>query len=67
MPVLWDKKTNQIVNNESEDIMRMLNTAFDALLPKDDPKRELNLYPPEMKEKIDGINVWMMSNLNNGV
>ena len=67
VPVLWDKKTNQIVNNESEDIMRMLNTAFDDLLPKDDPKRKLNFYPRELKQKIDHISSWMMPNLNSGV
>ncbi|KAK4690157.1 glutathionyl-hydroquinone reductase, partial [Lecanoromycetidae sp. Uapishka_2] len=67
VPVLWDKKTNQIVNNESEDIMRMLNTAFNDLLAKDDPKRQLNYYPPELKDEIDQINSWMMPNLNAGV
>ncbi|KAK3178381.1 hypothetical protein OEA41_000516 [Lepraria neglecta] len=67
VPVLWDKKKNQIVNNESEDIIRMLNTAFDDYLPKDDPRRELNFYPPALKEKIDEINSWMMPGLNTGV
>jgi len=42
LPVLWDKEIGQIVNNESEDIMRMLNTACNHLLPRDDPRRELN-------------------------
>ena len=67
VPVLWDKKKNQVVNNETEDIIRMLNTAFDDYLPKDDPRRELNFYPPALKEKIDEINSWMMPGLNTGV
>ena len=67
VPILWDKKKNQIVNNESEDIIRMLNTAFDDYLPKEDPRRELNFYPPALKEKMDEINRWIMPSLNTGV
>ena len=67
VPVLWDKKTNQIVNNESEDIMRMLNHAFDDYLPEADDKRTLDTYPPELRGKIDEVNSWMMPNLNTGV
>ena len=67
VPVLWDKETNQIVNNESEDIMRMLNHAFDDFLPEDDPRRALDFYPKELREKIDKVNSWMMPDLNNGV
>ena len=67
VPVLWDKKTNQIVNNESEDIMRMLNHAFDDYLPQDDKRREFDTYPPELRGKIDEVNSWMMPNLNTGV
>ena len=67
VPVLWDKETNQIVNNESEDIMRMLNHAFDDFLPKDDPKRKLDFYPDERRDEINEVNGWMMPNLNSGV
>lgn len=67
VPVLWDKKTNQIVNNESEDIMRMLNHAFDDYLPEGDERRKLDTYPPESRAKIDEVNSWMMPNLNTGV
>lgn len=67
VPVLWDKKTNQIVNNESEDIMRMLNTALDDFLDKDSPQHDLNFYPLELQSKIDDINSWLMPNLNEGV
>ena len=67
VPVLWDKVTGQIVNNESEDIMRMLNHAFDEYLPEDDPKRKINFYPEEWRDQINEVNSWMMPNLNNGV
>lgn len=67
VPVLWDKETNQIVNNESEDIMRMFNHAFDEFLPSDDKRRELDFYPKDLRAKIDDVNKWMMPNLNSGV
>lgn len=68
VPVLWDKKTNQIVNNESEDIMRMLNTAFNDFLPSNDTaRRELDFYPSDLRPLIDEISSWMMPNLNSGV
>ena len=67
VPVLWDKKTSQIVNNESVDIMRMLDTAFNDHLPKADLRRKLNFYPPELKHQIDEINSWMSPDLNEGV
>ena len=67
VPVLWDKKTNQIVNNESVDIMRMLNTAFNDFLPSDSVERNLDFYPPELRTEIDEVSSWMMPNLNNGV
>ncbi|MCJ1360416.1 MAG: hypothetical protein MMC33_010421, partial [Icmadophila ericetorum] len=66
VPVLWDKKTNQIVNNESEDIMRMLNTAFNEFLPEG-PQRHLNFYPEIYREEIDDINSWLVPDLNGGV
>ncbi|KAL6720542.1 hypothetical protein ACLMJK_002466 [Lecanora helva] len=67
VPVLWDKETQQIVNNESEDIMRMLNHAFDDFLPKDSPRRGIDFYPENMRDKINEVNSWMMPNLNSGV
>ena len=67
VPVLWDKKREQIVNNESEDIMRMLNTVFNDFLPEKAPQRKLNFYRPEQQGKIDEINAWMMPDLNTGV
>lgn len=67
VPVLFDKKRNQIVNNESEDIMRMLNTTFNDYLPEGSEQQRLNFYPPELQDKIDEVNSWMMPNLNEGV
>ncbi|KAI9815713.1 MAG: hypothetical protein M1827_002109 [Pycnora praestabilis] len=69
VPLLWDKKTNKIVNNESEDIMRMLNTAFDDFLlpPGNNTKKTVNFYPPALHSSIDAINAWLVPELNTGV
>lgn len=67
VPVLWNKKTNQIVNNESEDIMRMLNNAFDDLLPKGSSQHDLNFYPAHLQPQIEEISSWMMPDLNSDV
>jgi len=62
VPVLWDKKTNQIVNNESSEIIRMLNTAFNDLT-----KNTNDYYPGELREEIDTWNDKIYHNINNGV
>lgn len=62
VPVLWDKKTNRLVNNESADIIRMLNSAFDQLTGN-----TLNLYPAELAAEIDALNETIYTDLNNGV
>ncbi|WP_372815506.1 glutathione S-transferase family protein [Psychrobacter sp.] len=62
VPVLWDKKTNTIVNNESADILRMLNTAFAELVPND-----VDLFPKELANDIEALNSTIYGNLNNGV
>ncbi|GLR64478.1 glutathione S-transferase family protein [Marinospirillum insulare] len=62
VPILWDKKTEQIVSNESADIIRMLNTAFDSL-----GANPVDFYPAELKQSIDEINAWVYPNINNGV
>ena len=62
VPVLWDKRTHTIVNNESADIVRMLNTAFTGL--KDSGP---DLYPSDLQSDIDSLNTYMYKNLNNGV
>jgi putative glutathione S-transferase len=62
VPVLWDKKRRSIVNNESAEIIRMLNSAFDALT-----EAKTDYYPAELREEIDAINARVYDNVNNGV
>ncbi|RMY42207.1 hypothetical protein D0866_00083 [Hortaea werneckii] len=65
VPVLWDKKLNTIVNNESHELLRDLQTAFNHLLPND--VANLTLYPEELQNDIDRIAEWMQADLNTGV
>jgi glutathionyl-hydroquinone reductase len=62
VPVLWDKKRGTIVNNESADILRMMNTGFGDLA---DPG--VDLYPADLREEIDALNARIYPRLNNGV
>ena len=62
VPVLWDKQSNQIVNNESSEILRMLNSEFDAM-----GNAEIDLYPAALREEIDSINERIYDTVNNGV
>ncbi len=62
VPVLWDKQRQTIVNNESADILRMLNTGFGALASD-----ALDLYPEPLREEIDALNDEIYPRLNNGV
>jgi glutathionyl-hydroquinone reductase len=62
VPVLWDKQTGRIVNNESADIIRMLNSAFDAW-----GDETVDLYPQPLREEIDAINERVYETVNNGV
>ena len=61
VPVLWDKKQHTIVNNESAEIVRMLNSEFDALVPG---AAKLDLYPTELRGEIDGVNEWVYDWIN---
>ncbi|KAF7724180.1 S-glutathionyl-(chloro)hydroquinone reductase [Apophysomyces ossiformis] len=65
VPVLWDKKLQTIVNNESSEIIRMLNTAFNRFIPED--RQKLNFYPEHLRKEIDEINEWVYDTVNNGV
>jgi len=62
VPVLWDKERRTIVNNESSEIIRMFNSAFDALT-----NERTDYYPAELRPQIDTINKLVFENINNGV
>ena len=62
VPVLWDKQRKTIANNESSEIIRMLNSAFDAFTDA----RE-DYYPKALRGEIDDINRFVYPNINNGV
>jgi glutathionyl-hydroquinone reductase len=62
VPTLWDKKTKTIVNNESSEIIRMFNSAFDGIGAKPG-----DYYPAALRGEIDLINEFVYTNLNNGV
>lgn len=62
VPVLWDKKNATIVSNESADIIRMLNSAFDGIGAKPD-----DYYPEKYRQEINELNAWIYPNINNGV
>jgi len=62
VPVLWDKKQERIVNNESSEIIRMFNTAFDDLTGN-----TLDFYPAHLRADIDAINEPVYRYINNGV
>ena len=65
VPVLWDKKLETIVNNESLELLRDLQTAFNSLLPED--LASINLYPKSLSDDIDRIGEWMQRDFNTGV
>ena len=62
VPVLWDKEKQTIVSNESADIIRMLNSAFDGI-----GATEGDYYPEPLREEIDEINARVYDTVNNGV
>lgn len=62
VPVLWDKTQHTMVNNESSDIIRMLNSAFDAY-----GDASVDFYPEELRPEIDALNDRIYDALNNGV
>lgn len=62
VPVLWDMKRDVMVSNESADILRMFDTAFEHLVPSD-----LRLYPTDLAAEIDALNPVIYDGLNNGV
>ena len=65
VPVLWDKKLGTIVNNESSEIIRIFNSAFNELIPED--KAKLDIYPENLRPEIDELNAWVYDNINSCV
>jgi len=64
VPVLWDKQRKTIVSNESADIIRMFNSAFDDL---DGVRADLDFYPAALQDEIDSVNARVYDAINNGV
>jgi putative glutathione S-transferase len=62
VPTLWDKKTRRVVNNESSEIIRMLNSEFRGIAGDD-----TDYYPEKLRAEIDRINAQVYANINNGV
>jgi glutathionyl-hydroquinone reductase len=62
VPVLWDRETRQVVNNESAEILRMLETVFAPLAA-----HPVDLYPEALRGEIDTLNAYVYDNVNNAV
>ena len=62
VPVLWDKEQGTIVNNESAEIIRAFNTAFDTI-----GAAASDYYPPELRDEIEAVNARIYDTVNNGV
>jgi glutathionyl-hydroquinone reductase len=62
VPTLWDTKTKRVVNNESSEIIRMLNSEFRGIAGDD-----TDYYPAPLRAEIDKINDFVFANVNNGV
>ena len=62
VPILWDKKTGSIVNNESSQIIRIFNSAFNDLTGNTD-----DFYPSSLRREIDDLNEKIYQTVNNGV
>lgn len=62
VPILWDKKAERIVNNESAEIIRIFNSSFNTLTGNND-----DYYPSDLQTEINSINELVYDNINNGV
>ena len=62
VPVLWDRQRDTIVSNESSEIIRMMNSAFDDL-----GANSADFYPPDLRDAIDDLNLRIYATVNNGV
>jgi putative glutathione S-transferase len=66
VPLLWDKKTNRIVNNESAEMLRWLPHAFDSIL-EDEKTKQLDFYPQDLKAQVEETSPWLTSLICSGV
>ena len=64
-PTFYDTKSGKIVNNESSDILRIMNSAFDGLLQGRESCNDL--YPTSLRFEIDAANEWIYDGINDGV
>ncbi|MGQ9427325.1 glutathione S-transferase family protein [Gilvimarinus sp. F26214L] len=62
VPLLWDKKNGEIVSNESAEIIRMFNSAFDSITGN-----TLDFWPEDLRDQIEAVNELVYHNINNGV
>ena len=65
VPLLWDTVADTAVNNESADLLRMFGHVFDDLLPPE--RAAVDLYPAELRNRIDAFNDWLYPRVNDGV
>lgn len=65
VPLLWDKQTSTIVNNESAEMLRWLPGAFGRSVDTD--RQAIDLYPEHLRRAIDEVSEWMQRDLNSGV
>lgn len=65
VPIIWDEELKTVVSNESSEIIRNLNTAFDDLIPQE--YRGKTFYPESLRKDIDSVNEWIYHDVNNGV
>ena len=65
VPILWDKKTSTIVNNESSEVILIFNEAFNEFL--DEKHAKLDLYPKKLRGQMDELSEWVYHMFNNGV
>ena len=66
VPILYDIHNDRIVNNESSEIIRMLNTEFNEFCATKE-QAALDFYPEDLREMIDSLNEWVYPDINNGV
>lgn len=65
VPILWDKQKGTIVNNESSEIIRIFNTAFNDQLPE--AKAKIDIYPESLRAQIDEVNEWVYDSVNSNI